>query len=74
MTNEAFSELTLARPFLPFVLHLSDGRSISLSHPELIDYHPDASALVAACGDALEFIDLRSVVAHETVSPGPQPN
>jgi hypothetical protein len=36
MTDKQFRELCLSRPFQPFDLHMADGRTIPVSHPELI--------------------------------------
>jgi hypothetical protein len=36
MNDDSFQELCRARPFRPFDVELSGGRTISVSHPELI--------------------------------------
>jgi hypothetical protein len=36
MNDDAFQEFCRARPFRPFDIELPDGRTISVSHPELI--------------------------------------
>ncbi len=36
MIDDAFRELCRARPFRSFEIELSNGRTVSVSHPELI--------------------------------------
>ena len=34
------------RPFRPFAIHLSDGRSFRVEHPEFLSRSPDATTLL----------------------------
>jgi hypothetical protein len=34
------------RPFRPFAIHLSDGRSFEVNHPEFMARSPNASAII----------------------------
>lgn len=34
------------RPFRPFAIHLTDGRSFDVHHPEFLARSPDASTLI----------------------------
>jgi len=40
MTSDKLKEVLKAEPFAPFRLHLADGRSIDVPHPELMAISP----------------------------------
>jgi hypothetical protein len=48
-----------AKPFLPFTIHMAEGTSIHVSHPEaLFRTKGGRIAVVNTTGDKLEIIDL----------------
>lgn len=70
MTIEQIRELYQKRPFEPFEIHLVDGRTLKVEHPELISR--SASGRTIAVGrpdDVIETVDLLLVV-----SINPRPN
>ena len=40
MTLEAIRKVYLSQPFKPFVIHVADGRKLSVPHPEFMARHP----------------------------------
>lgn len=58
-----------AQPFKPFVIHLADGPSVRVDHPELMAISPSGrSATIYGKGDHLEIVDVMLVVSVETVN------
>ena len=45
MTAEEIVSFHDERPFRPFVIHLADGRSFVVHHPEFLTRSPDVSVL-----------------------------
>ena len=66
MTSEQIYTLIRARPFLPFVMHMADGRSVRVTHPEAIAYAGGRTAAVATSQRTIEVIDLLLVPSRET--------
>ena len=63
MLIEQLDELLENRPFQPFRIYTSDGRSVPVKSPEFI-WHPPASRMVwvyADRGDKAHLIDLHLV-------------
>ncbi len=64
MTMETLEKAIKAQPFRPFDLHLADGRTIPVPHPEFIAFNPRGRvALVLDEHDGAEYIDLLLVVS-----------
>jgi hypothetical protein len=60
-----------ARPFQPFDIHLADGRSIPVHHPELLAVTSGGRTIgVAVEDDAIEVIDLLLVTSLKPRSNG----
>lgn len=69
MTLEQVRNLYSAQPFLPFVIHMADGRSIPVSSREFIMTVPSGRTLVVAeTEDRVHFIDLLLVTDLEVTS------
>jgi hypothetical protein len=51
LTTDQLRELVRTRPFIPFVIHVADGRSIEVSHPEMIAYGGGRIAVIAKPDD-----------------------
>ena len=47
MTLEKIREAWAARPFRPFAIHLADGRSVFVRHPEFLAMAPSGRVLSA---------------------------
>lgn len=55
-----------ARPFVPFVMHLADRRSISVSHPEFMARDPQGRTVtVYQPGEGANIIDVLLVTDLE---------
>jgi hypothetical protein len=71
MTIEQLKELHRARPFQPFRLHLVDGRSLDVLHPEALAHSESGRTIsVAKPSDAFEIVDLLLVVSLEPIKNG----
>lgn len=60
MTLERLKEVHQARPFKPFRLHLADGRTLRIAHPESLAYSPTGgrTAAYVAPDESTHFVDL----------------
>jgi hypothetical protein len=64
MTIEQLRQLHSARPFKPFDIHLADGRTLSVEHPELLAMSPSGRVIhVGHPDDTFETIDMILVVS-----------
>lgn len=71
MTIEQIQAVYKARPFQPFVLHLADGREISVHHPDFIMSVPSGRTLfVVQPDDTTNIIDLLLVTDIELKAAG----
>ena len=71
MTFEQLRKIHQARPFKPFALHLADGRSLEVRHPENMAYAgPARTIAVFAEPDAAEIIDLLLVTSLRPLRNG----
>ncbi|HUY36480.1 MAG TPA: hypothetical protein VMV69_27335 [Pirellulales bacterium] len=70
MTTEQLQKLHQAQPFRPFDIHLADGRSLTVEHPELLSRSQSGRTIAVACpDDTIETVDLLLVVSLK-----PKPN
>lgn len=59
MTSETLARLHSTRPFVPFVIHMADGRRFRVDHPELLAYRPGSRMAVLLTEDTVfEHIDV----------------
>jgi hypothetical protein len=58
MTTEQLTNRLAARPFVPFELRMADGRTIEVTHPEIVAYRGGRVAVVMNADESLEIIDL----------------
>lgn len=66
MTIEQFQNVFRAEPFKPFRLHLADGRSLDVEHPEFVARTPGGRTLIVTSPDeSFEVIDLLLVTSLE---------
>lgn len=63
MTRDQVRRLMTAQPFGPFVMHLADGGTVRVHHPEFIMLAPDGATCVVWEEDANAFgiVDLHLV-------------
>jgi hypothetical protein len=66
MTTERLREWHQARPFLPFDIHMADGRRLPVVHPELLAIIPPGRTIVVAKKNgSTEMVDLLLVTSLE---------
>ncbi|MHB1422185.1 MAG: hypothetical protein ACYC3I_03095 [Gemmataceae bacterium] len=71
MTIEQLRQLHLARPFQPFDIHLTDGRALSVEHPEFLAQSASGRTIAVSDPDGvLEIVDLLLVVRLEPRANG----
>lgn len=64
MTIEAVMHLHQARPFVPFRVHLADGRHFDVEHPEFFARSQGGRTITVATPDeAFEYIDVLLVTS-----------
>jgi hypothetical protein len=69
MTLDRLHELHQARPFRPFRIHVADGRSLDVTHPESLAYAPKARTIFLVKPDErIEYVDLLLVTSLETLN------
>ena len=69
MTIEQLREAYSAEPFIPFVMHLADGRGITVHHREFMATAPSARTVVVFQTDgSMNIIDLLLVTDLEFTS------
>jgi hypothetical protein len=64
MTAQAIRDLLHKTPFTPFTLHLADGRSMPVPHPDFAHVSPRGRLLVMHTQDErLQIVDTMLVVS-----------
>jgi len=70
MTIEQLRAMHQARPFQPFDIHLADGRTLAVRHPEFLSHSPAGRTIaVSHTDETIEIVDLLLVVS---LKPRPQ--
>jgi hypothetical protein len=68
MTIEQLRAAHRAQPFRPFVMHLADGRQISVKHPDFIMTAPSGrTVIVYQADDSFNIVDLLLVTDLELI-------
>jgi hypothetical protein len=69
MTIEQLRNTLHAQPFRPFRVHLADGRSFDVEHPEfLASTRGGRTIIIFTGGEGFEIIDLLLVTSLEVVN------
>ena len=64
MTLEQLRKMHQARPFKPFDIHMGDGRSVAVDHPEVLAIIPPGRTIGVGLADgAIEVIDMLLVTS-----------
>ncbi len=64
MTIEQLRKMHQARPFQPFDIHLADGRSLPVEHPEFLLQTPGGRTIAVGLADeTTEIVDLLLVTS-----------
>ena len=59
MTVEQLRNLYTARPFLPFLIHMADGRHLAVQHSEFLAFSPSGRTIVVYLPDeSFHVVDL----------------
>jgi len=67
MTIDQIRRFHSAKPFMPFTLHLTDGREFRVKHPEFMMQLPGGRTIHVATGDeSFEVIDVLLVTSIES--------
>lgn len=69
MTPDQIRKLSEATPFQPFRVHMANGKSIDVPHPDFMHLSPSGRRLIAddVNDDCSEIIDVRLVTSLETL-------
>jgi len=70
MTSDQLRAMVTAHPFVPFVIHMADVRSVEVNYPELIAYGGGRIAVVMKPDDCSEIMDLLLVTSLEAKPQG----
>lgn len=66
MTIEQFNAAHNARPFRPFTIHMGDGRSFRIDHPEFLSHSPSGRTIIVfQTDDSFSILDLLLVTELE---------
>jgi hypothetical protein len=70
MTVEQFQKVHGARPFRPFTLHMGDGRSFRVDHPQFLSRSPSGRTVVVyQADDSFSVLDMLLMTKLEVHSP-----
>jgi hypothetical protein len=73
MTIEQLRKIDQARPFQPFEVHLADGQSLSVDHPEVLAITPPGRTIGVGLADGtIEIVDLLLVTSLKPRANGAQ--
>ena len=68
MTAEEVRKLYQATPFAPFRVHMANGRSVDVPHPDFMHLSPSGRRLfVDHADDSFEIIDVPLITSLETL-------
>ena len=74
MTTDHVRNLHKAKPFKPFTIHLADGTSVDVNHPEnMFQSQGGRTVIVNTRGEKMEIIDLLLVTKIATDQEGAAP-
>ena len=73
MTTDQLHRFHRAEPFRPFEIHVADGRSFRVPHPEFLAYVPGTRTFSVWSEGAYEVIDLLLVASLRPVKNGSRP-
>ena len=75
MTVEQMREMYKARPFQSFRIHLADGRSLDVEHPEFMMFSRSGRTIVVSkINDTFEIVDLLLVTSLESLNGQTKPS
>lgn len=72
MTIEHLRATREANPFVPFTIHLADGRSLHVPHRDYLSMSPAGRTVIVYHGDAFSTLDLLLVTEVTMDAPAAQ--
>ena len=70
MTVERIRSLYQQRPFQPFIIHLADGRQLTVHHNEFLSFFPSGRTIILTQpDDSFNMVDLLLVTDLEVKAP-----
>jgi hypothetical protein len=69
-TPNQIREVVRAQPFRPFIIHLVDGRTFEVRHPEHVAMAGGRELLFVGDDEGIHQFDMRLVAEIETPPPG----
>jgi len=74
MTVEQLRNIHRAMPFRPFSIHLADGRSFLVRHPDYLSHSPSGRTIIVhGDDDRFDILDLLLVTRLEIHASSKQP-
>ena len=74
MTIERLKSIHGASPFRPFTIHMGDGRSFRVDHPEFLSHSPSGrTVIVYQIDDNFSVLDLLLMTELEIHTAPPSP-
>ena len=74
MTVEQLKSVLHAQPFKPFTIHMGDGRSFRVSHPDFVARSPSGRTLIVYNQDEsfsiLDLLLMTELEVHPSEKPG----
>ena len=72
MRPDEFRKMIRAEPFRPFVVHMANGRTINVAHPEFVLFLGDNRTVIVATSEdnSFEVVDLGLVTNLEVPATG----
>ena len=72
MTVEQLKNIHGAKPFRPFTVHMDDGRSFRIDHPEFLSHSPSGRTIIVyQSDDSFVILDMPGVSKLEVHAPKP---
>ena len=68
MTVDQLRKLHEVRPFQPLRLHLADGRSLPLDHPEFLAFTGGRTVFLGMADDSFHILDILMITGIEVVN------
>ncbi len=73
MTTEQLRNMQFATPFRAFRIHVADGRSLDVPHPEMLSYQPGGRTVIVHLPEDLwEVLDLLLINGLEVTDGKPR--
>lgn len=70
MTIDQLRRVHNTRPFIPFFMHLADGRSVPVTHPENRAFYGAGRTVHVTNGPETEIVDLLLVASLRLAADG----